>query len=84
MKFKNEAEIQIFWSQHPYRTKELRSVCGKRIAVLHPGFLNTGSGPDFFNASIQIDNVVWHGSVEIHFRSSEWFDQQTSQGSCLQ
>jgi len=76
MKFRNEAEIQNFWSQHPYRTVQLRSECGKSITVLHPGFLNTGSGPDFFNASIRIDNVVWYGSVEIHCTSSEWFEHK--------
>jgi hypothetical protein len=76
MKFRNEAEIQNFWSQHPYRAAQLRSQCGKSITVLHPGFLNTGSGPDFFNACIRIDDVLWHGSVEIHSKSSEWFEHK--------
>ncbi len=76
MKFRNEAEIQNFWSQHPYGTAQLRSECGKSIMILHPGFLNTGSGPDFFNASIRIDDVVWYGSVEIHNKSSEWFEHK--------
>lgn len=76
MKFSNEAEIQKFWSQHPYGNAQLRSECGKSISVLSPGFLNTGSGPDFFNACIRIDDVVWYGSVEIHNKSSEWFEHK--------
>jgi hypothetical protein len=42
------------------------------IEVFHPGFHNTDSGPDFFNARIKIDETLWSGNVEIHIFSSDW------------
>ncbi|MCK6639118.1 MAG: DUF2851 family protein [Bacteroidia bacterium] len=74
MKFKNEADIQAYWSGHPFKDANLKSFCGKSVIVQHPGFLNTASGPDFFNACIRIGGVLWCGSVEIHAKSSQWFD----------
>lgn len=45
---------------------------GKTINVLFPGMLNKDSGPDFLNARIEIDDVLWVGNVEIHTKSSDW------------
>lgn len=42
------------------------------IEVFHPGFYNTDSGPDFFNAKIRIDETLWSGNVEMHILSSDW------------
>lgn len=30
------------------------------------------NGPDFFDAKIRIDDILWCGSVEIHIKSSDW------------
>lgn len=48
----------------------------ERIEVLHPGFPNTDGGPDFFNAKIRINSIVWVGNVEIHRRASEWYQHK--------
>ena len=45
---------------------------GQAIDVLHPGLRNNGSGPDFFNAKIKQNGIVWAGSVEMHVRASDW------------
>lgn len=72
MVFENEAAIHRFWNGCPYEGQELKSTCNQNLKVLHPGFLNKGSGPDFSDARIQIDAFTWFGSVEIHAKSSEW------------
>lgn len=45
---------------------------GERIKIISPGTLNLNSGPDFFNAMIEIGNTKWAGNVEIHVQSSDW------------
>jgi len=45
---------------------------GEKIKIISPGTLNLNSGPDFFNAMIEIDNTKWAGNVEIHVNSSDW------------
>ncbi len=49
---------------------------GKRLEVLSAGVYNTDSGPDFFNAKIQIDDIVWVGNIEIHINASDWYKHQ--------
>lgn len=43
------------------------------IKVIHPGFPNHNSGPDFSNARILIAGQLWIGSVEIHIESKDWY-----------
>jgi hypothetical protein len=45
---------------------------GSKIEIISPGFHNQNSGPDFFDARIKIDNIIWSGNVEIHIVSSDW------------
>ncbi len=50
----------------------LQTVNGEVLQIIHPGKHNKESGPDFFEASIRINNILWSGNVEIHIRSSDW------------
>ena len=43
------------------------------MEVIDPGLQNMHAGPDFFNAKVRIDCVMWVGNVEIHERSADWF-----------
>jgi hypothetical protein len=47
--------------------------------VSKSGQVNSGAGPDFFQAHIHIDNTLWVGNVEIHLRSSDWFAHKHEQ-----
>jgi len=50
----------------------MRTVDGRVVQVIDPGQINTGAGPDFFNAKIAIDGRTWAGDVEIHVRATDW------------
>lgn len=49
---------------------------GDQLHVIHPGTHNSDSGPDFFNARIKINQTEWAGNVEIHVRSSNWYQHK--------
>lgn len=64
--------LQYIWEQRLFYQKNLRTTAGDKIEIHHPGFRNTNSGPDFFNARIKIGDTMWAGNVEIHKKSSDW------------
>ncbi|MDD3523392.1 MAG: DUF2851 family protein [Candidatus Cloacimonetes bacterium] len=51
---------------------ELRTVSGKSVRIVYQGQYNTGRGPDFKNAIIELDHEQLRGDVEIHLKSSDW------------
>jgi hypothetical protein len=59
--------------------KALQTVSGKRIKIHFQGHFNTMSGPDFKNATIEIDGQNFLGDVEIHIHSSDWYHHQHDQ-----
>jgi hypothetical protein len=69
-----EREEQIFqlWEKHPFAGRALQTADGKELRILAPGILNRDSGPDFFDARIELDGQVWSGNIEIHVRASDW------------
>ncbi len=72
--FMIEREEQIFeiWNKHPFAERALLTECGKQLRILSPGILNRDSGPDFFDARVELDGQVWIGNIEIHVRASDW------------
>ena len=45
---------------------------GGVVQVIDVGTHNHDSGPDFFNAKVMIDEILWVGDVEIHTIASDW------------
>jgi hypothetical protein len=50
----------------------LQTVNSEALQIIRPGKHNKDSGPDFFEAIIQMNQLRWSGNVEIHIRSSDW------------
>ncbi len=68
-----EALLQFVWQHRLALRPDMQTVDHRKVRVIHPGTLNTDAGPDFFNATIEIDGQQWAGNVEIHVRASDWF-----------
>lgn len=67
-----EKLMQYVWQHRLWQPALARTVSGRKITIIDPGLINTGAGPDFFNAKIEIDGRAWAGNVEIHIRASDW------------
>lgn len=68
----NEEFLYYIWKYQLFKCQPF-TASNKLINVRSPGQLNLDSGPDFFNAIIQIGNTVWAGNIEIHINSSDWY-----------
>lgn len=68
-----EQLLHYTWKHKLYGLHALKTTEGKTVEIIDPGLANMHAGPDFFNAKIKIDDVLWVGNVEIHEHSSDWF-----------
>lgn len=64
--------LHYVWQHRHYDFRNLKTSWGQSLNVVFPGYHNHDAGPDFLQAVVEIDNVRWVGSVEIHCRSSDW------------
>lgn len=51
---------------------ELRTCSGKELRIKYQGHFNTNRGPDFINATLEMDSVACCGDVEIHLEAMDW------------
>ena len=66
--------LHYVWQHRLYPPETLCTQTGQLIEVIDPGVHNMQqSGPDFFNAKLRIEGVIWAGNVEIHERASDWY-----------
>ncbi len=68
----NEEFIYYLWTYQLVKHNQ-KTTDGEKIKIMSPGVRNLDSGPDFFNAMIEIGDTRWAGNVEIHVNSSDWF-----------
>ena len=68
-----EQLLHYVWKHKLFPLKPLTTTDGLSVEVIDPGLNNPNAGPDFFNAKIKLNNVLWVGNVEIHERASDWF-----------
>lgn len=68
----NEEFLYYIWIYYLKRLN-LLTTDKKPLLIQKTGIRNRDSGPDFFNARVKIDDMLWAGNVEIHLKSSDWF-----------
>lgn len=64
--------LQYIWQFKKLPMLSLQTTKGEQIRVVESGILNTNSGPDFLNARLIIGLTEWAGTIEIHYRTSDW------------
>lgn len=64
--------LHYVWQFKSFDFVDLQTFDGESTTIIHQGFLNKNSGPDFSNAKIIIGGTTWAGNVEIHLKSSDW------------
>ena len=65
-------ELMYFvWQQRLFLNIE--TLDHQPLDILHPGLRNYDAGPDFFNAKVKEDGIVWAGNVEMHVKASDWY-----------
>ena len=67
-----EKLMQYVWQHKLWDNSQMATNDGRRVKVIDPGLPNSDSGPDFFNAKVEIGGELWVGNVEIHTRASDW------------
>lgn len=66
--------LHYVWQYRIFGTAALSTDRGESVEVIDTGLHNmTAAGPDFFNAKIKLDGILWAGNVEIHEKSSDWY-----------
>lgn len=75
-----ESLLHYVWKHRFYDTSGLTTDQGEPLEVIDPGLHNMReAGPDFFNAKLRINGVVWAGNVELHSRASDWYRHRHEQ-----
>lgn len=67
-----EDYLNYIWKFLKFNQLKLRTTNNEEIQLIKQGTHNLDSGPDFSNATANIAGVEWHGSIEIHIKSSDW------------
>ena len=68
-----EELLHYVWKHKIFPLNELTTTTGQRLEIIDTGLSNRDAGPDFFNAKIKLDGVLWVGNIEIHTQASDWF-----------
>ncbi len=67
----NEIEIQSHWFSGHFPSHYTDNL-GQNINIISPGEWNHGPGPDFINATIEIDQIKHHGPIELDLHAQDW------------
>lgn len=65
--------LHFLWKYKKLQTSDLYTTNSESISIIDTGIHNQLSGPDFFNAKIDINGQLWAGNVEIHLKASDWY-----------
>lgn len=62
----NEDFLQLVWKFRYLQKSKLRTMIGDELKIIQVGFHNQSEGPDFRDSVVVIDEVIFHGHVEMH------------------
>jgi len=68
--------LQFIWKHGLYSKEKLETTNGEPVEIISAGQTNSDSGPDFFNARVKIGKTAWAGNIEIHQKSSHWYQHR--------
>lgn len=68
--------LHYLWKYKYFAIKKLHTTINLPLQIINVGEHNLNSGPDFFNANVKIGNQFWAGNVEIHIKSSDWYNHK--------
>ncbi len=71
-----ERLLQFIWQEKFFQLQNLEVETGEQLIIRNPGTWNNDQGPDFLNARILLDGTLWAGHIEIHIKSSQWFQHR--------
>jgi hypothetical protein len=67
-----ERLLHFIWQFQYFNKQGITTLTQDPVNIIHPGYANRNAGPDFLNAKVEIDGILWSGNVEIHIKSSDW------------
>ena len=65
----NEDFLAYLWKFQYFDKTNISTVSGEPLAVLRTGIQNFNAGPDFLDATIRVEDLIWGGSVELHVQA---------------
>jgi hypothetical protein len=68
-----EEFLHYIWKYKKFAFAKAKTTSNLSISLISVGMHNHLAGPDFFNAQLYVDDQLWAGNVEIHFKSSDWY-----------
>ncbi len=68
-----EKILHYVWKFQQFDKRKLTTASGEKLEIISTGKENHNSGPDFLDAHIYTGTVSWHGHVEVHCKSSDWY-----------
>ncbi len=69
-----EEYLHYLWKMKRIPFHQMHLQDGRSFQVLSPGIHNEyNDGPDFYDAKIEIEGLIWVGHVELHVKSSDWY-----------
>jgi hypothetical protein len=72
MPFNEDFAIWLWENKHLV-TNEFSLSNGSRCRLIFRGTRNPDSGPDFVNATLEIDGVIRSGAIEVHMDAADWY-----------
>ncbi len=70
----SEKLLQYIWQFQLFVNTDFVTAEGMPLNLLHQGSLNNNQGPDFTDGRVSYHETVWVGNIELHVRSSDWFE----------